>query len=319
MKLHHSCLAIVFQSPQHLSVRGLDLPAPGVGEAEVEVEFSGISTGTERLLWDGSMPAFPGLGYPLVPGDETVARVIRTGPQCQLSVGQRVFVPGSSCFQDVKSLFGGAASRLVVPQNRVVVVQDHLQERAVLLALAATAYHAVALGGRRQDIVAPDLIIGHGVMGRLLARLVVAAGLPAPTVWETNPVRQLGGEGYSVIHPDEDSRKDYQAIYDVSGDGTLLNGLISRLAHGGEVVLAGFYTQNLSFAYPPAFMREAQIRVASEWKKPDLLAVTELIHNGRLSLDGLLTHTQTPDKALEAYEVAFSDPHCLKMVMDWRN
>ena len=54
--------AIVFQSPQHLSVRGLDLPAPGVGEAEVEVEFSGISTGTERLLWDGSMPAFPGLG-----------------------------------------------------------------------------------------------------------------------------------------------------------------------------------------------------------------------------------------------------------------
>jgi 3-hydroxyethyl bacteriochlorophyllide a dehydrogenase len=66
-------------------------------------------------------------------------------------------------------------------------------------------------------------------------------------------------------------------------------------------------------------MREAQIRVATEWKKPDLLAVTELIHSGRLSLDGLLTHTQTPEKALEAYEIAFGDPHCLKMVMDWRN
>jgi 3-hydroxyethyl bacteriochlorophyllide a dehydrogenase len=153
----------------------------------------------------------------------------------------------------------------------------------------------------------------------LLARLVVAAGLPAPTVWETNAVRQAGGQGYKVIHPDEDTRKDYQAIYDVSGDSTLLNGLISRLAHGGEVVLAGFYTQDLSFAYTPAFIREAQIRVATEWKKPDLLAVTELIHNGRLSLEGLLTHSQTPEKALEAYEVAFGDPHCLKMVMDWRN
>jgi 3-hydroxyethyl bacteriochlorophyllide a dehydrogenase len=115
----------------------------------------------------------------LVPGDETVARVIRTGPQCQLAVGQRVFVPGSSCFQDVKSLFGGAASRLVVPQNRVVVVQDHLQERAVLLALAATAYHAVALGGRRQDIAPPELIIGHGVMGRLLARPTATLSLEA--------------------------------------------------------------------------------------------------------------------------------------------
>jgi 3-hydroxyethyl bacteriochlorophyllide a dehydrogenase len=36
-------------------------------------------------------------------------------------------------------------------------------------------------------------------------------------------------------------------------------------------------------------------------------------------LEGLLTHTQTPEKALEAYEIAFGDPHCLKMVMDWRN
>jgi myo-inositol-1(or 4)-monophosphatase len=36
------------------------------------VLHSGISTGTERLLWDGTMPPFPGLGYPLVPGYETV-------------------------------------------------------------------------------------------------------------------------------------------------------------------------------------------------------------------------------------------------------
>ena len=34
----------------------------------MDVEWSGISTGTERLLWSGRMPPFPGLGYPLVPG-----------------------------------------------------------------------------------------------------------------------------------------------------------------------------------------------------------------------------------------------------------
>ena len=60
--------AIVFQAPQQLLVKALDLPQPGAGEIEVQVEFSGISTGTERLLWDGTMPAFPGMGYPLVPG-----------------------------------------------------------------------------------------------------------------------------------------------------------------------------------------------------------------------------------------------------------
>jgi bacteriochlorophyllide a dehydrogenase len=121
-----------------------------------------------------------------------------------------------------------------------------------------------------------------------------------------------------VIDPDDDSRKNYTAICDVSGDGSLLNGLISRLAPGGEVVLAGFYKHDLSFAFAPAFMREAQIRVAAQWKKHDLQAAAALVESGALSLDGLITHTLNPGRAREAYEVAFGDPQCLKMMMDWR-
>ena len=251
--------AIVFQQPQQLSLQTLGLAAPGPGQIEVEVEYSGISTGTERLLWDGSMPAFPGMGYPLVPGYETVGRVVSSGDDTKLQPGQRVFVPGAQCFEGVRSLFGGAASRLVVPESRTVAIQDSLGPQAVLLALAATAYHAVAGGGQRERIQAPELIVGHGVMGRLLARLTVAAGEPAPTVWETAPHRQSGAQGYTVIHPDDDPRRDYRAIYDVSGDSAILDTLIQRLRPGGEVVLAGFYKNDLGFAYAPAFMREAGI------------------------------------------------------------
>ena len=131
-------------------------------------------------------------------------------------------------------------------------------------------------------------------------------------------MRRAGAAGYPLIHPDEDTRKNYTAIYDVSGDGAILNSLIARLAPGGEVVLAGFYKQDLSFAFAPAFMREASIRVAAQWKKHDLLAVTALVERGALSLDGLITHTLTPSSAREAYEVAFGDPLCLKMMLDWR-
>ena len=84
------------------------------------------------------------------------------------------------------------------------------------------------------------------------------------------------------------------------------------------MVLAGFYKQDLSFAFAPAFMREAQIRVAAQWKKHDLQAVTALVHQGALSLDGLITHTMNPGRAFAAYGVAFGDPQCLKMMMDWR-
>jgi len=272
------------------------------------------------------MPPFPGLGYPLVPGYETVGTVVRVaGPtvpsaagSAPIVVGDQVFIPGSYSFQGVRNIFGGAGSRLIVPHDRVVRVSPDMGPKAVLLALAATCYHTISLGGAREPVIAPDLIVGHGVMGRLLARITLALGLPAPTVWETQSARREGAIGYGVADPKDDARRDYRAIYDVSGDVTILNRLIACLAPGGEVVLAGFYKSDLSFAFAPAFMREAQIRVAAQWKKHDLLAVTRLVESGALSLEGLITHTLQLNQAREAYELAFGDVQCLKMMIDWR-
>ena len=305
--------AIVFQQPKSLALTALSLPQMGAADVQVEVEFSGISTGTERLLWEGTMPAFPGMGYPLVPGYETVGRVVDAGDQATLKVGTRVYIPGSQCFQDARNLFGGSASKLVIPSARALPIQESLAEQGVLFALAATAYHAHSAPGTQQ----PELIVGHGVLGRMIARLAVLAG-GHPVVWETNPARRTGAVGYEVIDPSTDSRKNYKCICDVSGASTLLDELIGRLAPGGEVVLAGFYDAPLSFVFPPAFMREARIRVAAQWAPADLAAVIALAGDGRLSLDGLITHHQDASQADLAYRTAFGDADCLKMVLDWR-
>lgn len=311
-------LAVVLQQPEMLALTQLELSVPGEADVVVDLDFSGISTGTEKLLWSGRMPPFPGMGYPLVPGYESVGRVVEAGAASGLHEGDHVFVPGANCFGPVRGLFGGAARRLVVPGRRVVTIDEALGERAVLLALAATAYHAVSGGGRRPNIVPPDLIVGHGVLGRLMARLNVAAGQQNTVVWEMNPDRAQGAEGYTVLHPDDDPRRDYHAIYDASGDAGILDSLIARLAPGGEIVLAGFYAERLSFSFPMAFMREAQIRAAAEWQRPDLLAVKTLVEEGVLSLDGLISHHEEAAQADHAYRTAFGDAACLKMVLDWR-
>ncbi len=304
-------LAVVVQEPGNLALRELELTPAGAGDVVVEVEWSGISTGTERLLWTGKMPPFPGMGYPLVPGYESVGRVSRAGESAGLAVGERVFVPGANCFGPVRGLFGGAARRVVVPAARVVPVTEDLGEQAVLLALAATAWHAI-----RDDL--PELIVGHGVLGRLLARLAVAAGQPGVVVWEHNAARTGGADGYQVTTPDEDRRRDYKVICDASGDASLIDTLIGRLAPGGEIVLAGFYSERVSFDFPAAFMREARLRAAAEWKRPDLLAVTAMVERGALSLDGLITHREDALRADHAYRTAFGDAGCLKMILDWR-
>ena len=304
-------LAVVLGAPEQLAIERLALTEPAAADVVVDVAWSGISTGTERLLWSGRMPHFPGMGYPLVPGYESVGRVASAGAESGRSVGETVFVPGANCFGPVRGLFGGAAGRLVVPGARVTPIGADLGERGVLLALAATAQHALAGG------TLPELIIGHGVLGRVLARLAVLAG-GSPTVWERNPARMDGALGYTVTDPADDARRDYAAICDVSGDPAILDSLIARLAPGGEVVLAGFYSEPLHFAFPPAFMREARIRVAAQWQPADLATVAGLAGSGALCLDGLLTHAEPAARAPLAYRTAFEDASCLKMLLDWK-
>lgn len=304
--------AIVLKQPKSIDFLRLALPEPGAGDVLVEIEHSGISTGTERLLWSGRMPQFPGMGYPLVPGYESVGRVVESGPESGRRAGERVFVPGAQCYGEIRGLFGGAASRILTPGRRVQPLPDGLGEEAVLLALAATAQHAMAPGAEL-----PDLIVGHGVLGRLLARLSVARG-GRPVVWETNASRRSGAAGYQVIDPADDSRRDYRAIYDVSGDPAILDRLIASLAPGGEIVLAGFYVSPVNFAFAAAFMKEPRLRIAAEWRPEDIRAVLGLIAEGTLSLDGLITHRSSPVDAREAYRTAFEDPDCLKMILDWR-
>ncbi len=309
-------LAVVLEAPERLALDRVELAPPEAEDVLVAVEWSGISTGTERLLWNGRMPSFPGMGYPLVPGYETVGTILAAGPASGRRPGERVFVPGARCFPKVRALFGGAAARLVVPGDRVVPIGDAVDpvENAVLLALAATARHAIASGG---DGIPPDLVVGHGVLGRLLARLVLLEG-GAPVVWERDPRRAQGARGYTVLEPEADPRRDYRCIVDVSGDPTILDRLVARLAPGGEIVLAGFYSAPLAFAFAPAFLKEARIRIAAEWRPEDLEAVAALVHTGALALDGLLTHRRPAEVAAEAYREAFGDPACLKMVLDWR-
>lgn len=306
-------VAIVLEKPEELALRTVEMVDPGPDDIVVDVAWTGISSGTERLLWSGRMPQFPGMGYPLVPGYETVGHVSTGGHG--FAEGDAVFVPGASGYSSVRGLFGGAASRLVVPARRAVALRRAESADSILIALAATAYHAIA--GDRATV--PELIVGHGILGRLLARITVALGGPAPTVWETNPARRQGAIGYAVTDSSADTRKDYAAICDASGAGSLLDTLIGRLAKGGEITLAGFYEAPLSFTFPPAFMREARIRIAAEWAKPDIEAVTALIEDGLLDLSGLITHRAKASDAPEAYRTAFTDPSCLKMVLDWRH
>jgi len=305
-------LAVVVEAPEQVALRRLAMTPPDADDVVVSVDFSGISMGTEKLMYKGTMPPFPGMGYPLVPGYEAVGTIVDAGASAKSRIGETVFVPGSSKFIGARGLFGGSAQTLVTGGSRVLSIPGGLGDQAVLMSLAATARHAL-VGGHL-----PDLIIGHGVLGRLLARLAVAEGR-SPTVWEVAPERMQGAEGYTVTTAEADERRDYRSIYDASGDSDILDTLVMRMGHGGEIVLVGFYAEALHFNFAPAFRREMRMRIATEFQPQDLADVIAMVGSGRLTLDGLVTNRVSANDAATAYGEAFSNPSCLKMVFDWRD
>ncbi len=296
-------------------LKTLDIADAKDDDIVVESVWSGVSSGTEKLLFTGKMPVFPGLQYPLVPGYETVGRVIKADDQKTHEIDDLVFVPGASCYDSAAGLFGASASHLTVPASRAIAVPEHMAETGTLLALAATAHHAVTLEGSRP----PGAIVGHGVLGRLIARMVIALGHPSPQIWERDSVRRQGSFDYNVIEGPHKSEGRFDCVLDASGDTSIIDTVLPHLAHGGEIILAGFYAERMSFQFVSAFMREAKLRIAAEFKPDDIHAVLALMEQGRLSLDNLISDLTPANSAEQAYASAFSDLSCLKMVIDWRN
>ena len=66
-------------------------------------------------------------------------------------------------------------------------------------------------------------------------------------------------------------------------------------------------------------MVEANIRIAAEWQPADLELARTLLQDQRIAVNDLITHQYTAREAAPAYDKAFSDPHCLKMILDWRS
>ena len=212
------------------------------------------------------MPPVPGLGYPLVPGYESVGRVTHAGPRGspQKSASAFSFLVRDASARCADSL-AARRRRWSCRARGSRRIEERLGEQA-RAARAGRNRLSRARGGRWR--AEPDLIVGHGVLGRLLARLAVLARSEPPTVWERNPQRIAWRERLRrCIHPDADPRRDYARDLRRERRCDASRHFDSALAPGGEIVLAGFYSEPLSFAI--SRLRSCARRafaVAAEWR-----------------------------------------------------
>ncbi len=313
--------AVVARAPMIFGVERVALVPMGAGDVFVRTVATSISSGTEKMIVSGALPPGSPFSFPLIPGYETVGVVESAGGDAPASlIGQTVFVGGAMCYTGVSAALGGQSAGLIVPAERVLPLGDVPATSGVLLALFATAVHAVGRVGGQHLVGKTVAILGNGSLGRLLAA-VVRQYRPARLI-----VTEAAPERYEAQHPDADASllmtegvsvpAGVDVLIDASGVMPALDAAIRSLVLGGDVVVAGYY-RRLDLDYMGVFFKEPRLHIASQFAPPDLAAARDLLAAGIIDPARLLTHSFGANDIQAAYDAAFGDPRCVKVVIHW--
>src|SRR5688572_8167027 len=163
--------AVVFTQPNRVEVRGLDMPAPKLGEVCVRSVRSTISAGTEGWCLRDEFGWTP-IPFPCVPGYQRVGVIeaIGEGTSGDWRAGQRVFAVGGHWEgTDVEPFWGGHVLSANVPEGRLFRIDDSLSDSAAATLVVAQVGHNAA---SRLTTAPGDwvLVYGDGLIGQFGAQ-----------------------------------------------------------------------------------------------------------------------------------------------------
>ncbi|SDP45717.1 2-desacetyl-2-hydroxyethyl bacteriochlorophyllide A dehydrogenase [Nakamurella panacisegetis] len=218
-------------------IRAVELAAAGPGDVVVRTLFSGVSRGTESLVFRGRVPVaqFQAMRAPFQDGD--FPGPVKYG---YLNVGVVESGPPDLLGRNVFCLYPHQ-TRYVVPAASVFVVPtDVPPRRAVLAGTVETAINALwdaapLIGDR-------IAVIGAGMVGCCVARLLSRYPGVAVTLVDIDPGRAVvaAALGAEFARP-EDVTGSYDLVVHTSATSAGLQLGIDRLAREGTVIELSWY------------------------------------------------------------------------------
>lgn len=235
--LREAALAFWLREPGVGEIRRVPIPEPGVGEVLVRTLWSGISRGSETLVFRGGVPVseYDVMRAPFQEGDFPAP--VKYG---YLNVGVVEQGPRSLVDRTVFCLYPHQTA-YVVPADAVAVVPDGVPPaRAVLAGTVETAVNALwdaapLLGDR-------IAVVGAGMVGCCAARLL--AGIPGARVTlidvDTARAEVAAALGAEFATP-ETAIGDRDMVIHASATSAGLQRSLTLLADEGTVIDLSWY------------------------------------------------------------------------------
>jgi 2-desacetyl-2-hydroxyethyl bacteriochlorophyllide A dehydrogenase len=308
--------AVRFLAPGRVEIAEVALRDPVDGELLVRAEYSGISGGTEMLVYRGEVDTDLALdetldtlggtfAYPFGYGYSVVGRVERS--RGSIAEGARVFA--FHPHQDV----------LVVGEQDVIELDGEDPRRATLLPLVETALQVCLDGG--PHLGEPVAVLGLGCVGALTGALMARAGARVVGSDPLAPRRRAAAAlGVDAVTPDSlpgrldalTQGRGVPLLVEASGRPEVLAASLDLLAHEGTALVCSWYgTKPVPLPLGADFhrrrlvIRSTQVstiptRLAARWDRRRRRQTARALLS-ELPLEALATHEFPFERAPDAY------------------
>ncbi|CAN5227053.1 zinc-binding alcohol dehydrogenase [soil metagenome] len=336
----------VILEPFKVAVREVTLPDPAADQILIAAEYSAVSAGTELAVYTGSHqwlkdPKMTDWKFPFKSGYSAAGRVLKVGKDFPggFAEGDRVSFPGNHA----------SAELITVGHERCRVwkLPETLSfEKAAVACVARYGLGASIRAGL--TLGRSGAVLGLGIIGQFALRCLLAAGASPVIGIDAVKMRRdaaMAAGADHVIDPNAGDLKEQLSKYlnargaeivvDATGIPDCVPVAMGLACDAGQVIVVGsprglvngvnFYDDlhrryiEVCGAHGNMLFEPAHIRLNGTWdiNKAQHFLLRSLA-NGRLSLNGLITHTIKPEGLGEAYEGLLKDKdNYLGVMVKW--
>lgn len=330
---------IVFTEPYVAELLEVDCLDPRADEVKVELEYSAISSGTEKANFVGlrngtNVSEDEEAVFPRTVGYSAAGRVLAVGSEVNdIAVGDKVIV-----------FWGKHKKHITVPRKKVVKICDGVSTKEASMALIST-FPLGAIRKTRLEIGESALVMGLGILGVFAVQELKAAG--AYPVIAADPIKErrefalkMGAD--IALDPMEDGFTEsvkkltdggVNVCIEVTGLGIGLVQALDCMQKMGRVALLGC-TRSSKFEidyYSKVHGRGISLIGAHTMARPkiessaglwtdadDLNTVLKLIKGGRLNFKDMIFEIHSPAECGEVYlELANNKSFPIGVLFDW--
>jgi 3-hydroxyethyl bacteriochlorophyllide a dehydrogenase len=303
--------AFVFPKPNKAEIREYDVPELEDKEILVEIEYAGVSTGTERQIFYGQDDRAV---FPVITGYQSVGIVSETKGDCRgIKAGDRVLAGPGAKVPGLNICWGSHVSHAVLNAESVVPCPSGVTPEAGAMAwLAAIGNQGNTKAGVKEgDIVT---VVGQGMIGQMAAQVAKVKGAKKVITADTKPFRLELSKKHTADVVVDASKEDIKEVLfaeskegaDVAFEATGIKELVplclDLLKPGGTLVYQGWYAGDMVFPFQVPHEKQAKMVFPFAWAGTEAIAlVAGWMAEGKMNVEPLITHNISYKEAPKLY------------------